>query len=89
MAKSRHRQRTGVQAWNPPPIRGEIEAPFGPAQNVSSATECTGLVQQPVMNEQEGRDLSGLCAIHELKPQGNVGKCNPNNDPSEIDFHRA
>ncbi len=26
---------------------------------------------------------------HAQKPQGNIGKDNPNNDPSEINFHRT
>ena len=55
---------------------------------MQSATECTGLMQQVPENEGEARSLSQLYAIHTLKPQGNVGKDNPNNDPSEIRFHR-
>ena len=62
--------------------------PIAEVENLSSATECTGLTPQPVMSEGAGESLSSLYAIHEIKPQGNVGKCNPNNDPSEIDFHR-
>lgn len=95
MSKSRHRQhgctppQRSAYQWNPPPLAPDTETAFDPAQDVASATECTGLVQQPVMNERSGADLSGLYAIHEMKPQGNVGKDNPNNDPSEIDFHRG
>ena len=89
MSRSKHQQRTGVKMWNPPPLTTRIESPFDHTQNVQSATECTGLVQQPVMNQSEGLNLSSLYAIHDLKPQGNVGKDNPNNDPFEIEFHRG
>ena len=34
------------------------------------------------------RALSALYAIHQVKPQGNVGKDNPNNPQEEINFHR-
>ena len=59
------------------------------AEQAASATECTGLMTQPAMNEAESRELSELYAIHTPKPQGNVGKGNPNNDPDEIAFHRG
>ena len=88
MSRTKHRQRTGAQQWNPPPLRANTPSPFDAEKNVLSATECTGLTPQPVMSEDAGESLSSLYAIHEVKPQGNVGKCNPNNDPSEIDFHR-
>ena len=32
---------------------------------------------------------AALGALHAQKPQGNPGKGNPNNDPSEIHFHRG
>ena len=88
MSRTKHRQRTGAQQWNPPSLRVDTPLPFDAEKDVQSATECTGLTPQPVMSEDAGESLSSLYAIHEVKPQGNVGKCNPNNDPSEISFHR-
>lgn len=85
--KSKHRQ--SAYQWNPPPLKPNSRAVFDTPQSVVSATECTGLVQQPVMNDIEGQDLSDLYAIHQMKPQGNVGKGNPLNDPGEIAFHRG
>ena len=87
MSKSKHRQ--GVHQWDPPPIPKGSHTICDQPQNVASATECTGLTQQPVMNVLEAQELSDLYAIHQLKPQGNVGKGNPNNDPSEVSFHRG
>lgn len=75
--------------WEPPPIAPHVPSPFETPQIVTSATECTGLMAQPAMNEEESEALSDLYAIHALKPQGNVGKGNPNNDPEEIEFHRG
>lgn len=89
MSRTKHRQRTGAQQWNPPPLRGNTPSPFNAEKDVQSATECTGLTPRPVMSEEAGESLAALYAIHEIKPQGNVGKCNPNNDPGEISFHRA
>ena len=88
MSRTRHRQRRSAVQWNPPPLRGNTPSPFDAEQDVQSATECTGLTPQPVMSESAGESLSSLYAIHEVKPQGNAGKCNPNNDPDEIAFHR-
>jgi len=87
MSKSKHHQ--GVHQWNPPPIPKGSHTVYDQPQSVASATECTGLTQQPVMNVLEAQDYSDLYAIHQLKPQGNVGKGNPNNDPSEVAFHRG
>ena len=77
-----------ARQWNPPPLPEDARLPFDEPQNVVSATECTGLTQQPVMNESECADYAALYAIHTLKPQGNIGKGNPRNDPEEIAFHR-
>lgn len=74
--------------WEPPPIAPHVPAPFETPQIVQSATECTGLMAKPALNEEESENLSDLYAIHTLKPQGNIGKGNPNNDPDEITFHR-
>ena len=52
-------------------------------------TECTGLMQHIPEHESEAQALSSLYAIHPVKPQGNIGKDNPQNDPDEIHFHRA
>lgn len=88
MSVTKHRQRASAVQWNPPKLEKNASLPIYEEQDVVSSTECTGLTQQPVMNESESVDYSKLYAIHEIKPQGNVGKCNPRNDPSEIVFHR-
>ena len=87
MSRSKHNQ--GAQQWNPPPIPRGSHTVYNQPQDVVSATECTGLTPQPVMNDLEAREYADLYAIHQLKPQGNVGKGNPNNDPAEIEFHRG
>ena len=87
MSRTKHRQ--NAYQWNPPPIPKGSHAVYNQPQDVVSATECTGLTQQPVTNVLEAQDISDLYAIHQLKPQGNVGKGNPRNDKSEIEFHRG
>ena len=54
-----------------------------------SATDCTGLEAQPVLSDSAAEHYTELYDIHAQKPQGNIGKDNPNNDPSEINFHRT
>ena len=79
-----------AQGWNPPKRRMEAaDETFRAAKNVQSATECTGLAARVPGTDAAAEALSGLYAIHELKPQGNPGKDNPNNPPGERDFHRA
>ena len=85
---SRNKQQQGVHQWNPPPIPKESGKVYDQPQNVLSATECTGLGIRPAQDKLQAEALSDLCAIHQMKPQGNIGKGNPNNDPSEIAFHR-
>lgn len=87
MSRSRHRQHTAYQ-WNPPQSAKNAPHVFPGEQSLASATECTGLVQKPITSQSESADIAQLYAIHEQKPQGNIGKGNPNNDPSEIHFHR-
>jgi len=87
ISRTKHRQT--AYGWNPPPLPMDSHTVYDQPQDVVSATECTGLTQQPVINVLEAQELSNLCAIHQLKPQGNVGKGNPNNDPSEVAFHRG
>ena len=89
MSKSMHKQHPHPERWMPPPVAPHVPAPFETPQITASATECTGLMAQPAMNEEESQSLSDLYAIHSIKPQGNVGKGNPNNDPDEITFHRG
>lgn len=89
MSRSKHRQHGGARQWNPPPIPPKTRAPFSPPQNVVSATDCTGLEAQPVLSDSAAEHVSALYAIHAQKPQGNIGKDNPNNDSSEINFHRT
>lgn len=89
MSKSKHRQHSSAKQWNPPPIRPDTQTPFSRPQNVVSATDCTGLEAQPILNDSAAENYTELYAIHAQKPQGNIGKDNPNNDPSEIGFHRA
>lgn len=94
MGKAKRRvEGASVKQWNPPKPRAQdIEASdesFHKREVVQSATECTGLMMQVPGTEVAAESLSDLYAIHEVKPQGNVGKDNPNNDPREIRFHRA
>ena len=89
MSKSRHRQQQhAAYQWNPPPIKPGADTPMAHSQNVVSATECTGLEAQPVLNQNAADDYTRLYEIHAQKPQGNIGKDNPNNDSDEIQFHR-
>ena len=81
--------RTNAWQWNPPKRVAFADESFHAYEDVQSATECTGLMQQIPENESEAYSLSSLYGIHVIKPQGNIGKCNPNNDPSEIHFHRT
>ena len=85
MDKAKH----AAWQWNPPKRSAFAGEAFPANKDVLSVTECTGLMQQVPENESEAYALSGLYGIHTVKPQGNVGKCNPNNDPSEIRFHRT
>lgn len=93
MSKNKHRKddaRTAYQ-WNPPKQQTDAEAAdesFHKRQDVSSATDCTGLMMHVPETPAAAQSLSDLYAIHELKPQGNVGKGNPNNPKEEIEFHR-
>jgi len=88
MSTSKHHQRTGAQQWNPPPQVKDLKSPFSPEHYVASATECTGLEIRPVINDTAAKSYTELYALHQQKSQGNIGKDNPNNDPSEINFHR-
>ena len=87
------RKKSPAKQWDPPKPRAkDIEAAdesFHKREVVQSATECTGLQMQVPGTEAAAESLSDLYAIHEMKPQGNVGKDNPNNDPAEIAFHRS
>lgn len=75
--------------WNPPKEQRRGEASFHAAKDVQSATECTGLMAHPPQSEDEAHELSAIYSIHEIKPQGNIGKDNPRNDPGERAFHRS
>lgn len=87
--KSKHTQKkSAAWQWDPPKPQEFADESFHRRREVQSATECTGLMQSVPKNEGEAASLSSLYAIHMAKPQGNVGKDNPNNDPSEIAFHR-
>ena len=88
MSRSKHIQHGGVKQWNPPPIDPGAELPLSRTENVASATECTGLERQPVISDEAAKNYAELYGIHAQKPQGNIGKGNPNNDSSEIAFHR-
>ena len=89
MSRTKHRQSGKPFGWNPPPVPPDAELPLAPPPGVVSATECTGLERQPVLRRQEAERYTDLQSIHQQKPQGNIGKGNPNNDPSEIRFHRS
>ena len=86
MSRSKHTQRPFV--WEAPPITPGPDKPFDRSASVVSATECTGLEARPVHDPQEAEQYAALQNIHQQKPQGNIGKGNPRNDPSEIRFHR-
>lgn len=90
---SKKRPGGNAKQWNPPKPRPEdLEAAdesFYKRRNVGSANDCTGLMTRVPGTEAAAESLSDLYALHELKPQGNVGKDNPHNDPDEIGFHRA
>lgn len=75
--------------WNPPEHMEIADEAFHTYKDVSSATDCTGLMQQVPENESEAHSLSELYAIHTVKPQGDVGKGNPRNTPSERQYHRS
>lgn len=79
----------GAWQWNPPKPQEFADETFHRPEDISSANECTGLMPLVPLDAGEAEAMSGLYAIHAAKPQGNVGKDNPNNDPSEIHFHRG
>ena len=87
MPRSKHHQR-GAKQWSPPPLSGRDELPIGAVASVVSTTECTGLEAQPVTSDTAAASYTQMYGIHAQKTQGNIGKDNPRNDPSEIEFHR-
>lgn len=89
MSKSKKRQFPAAWQWNPPAHQELADEAFHTRKSVLSATECTGLMQQVPENDSEAQSLSQLYSIHTVKPQGNVGKDNPRNNPEEISFHRG
>ena len=89
MSRSKHHQQPIAHQWNPPPLCGDAQSVRQLPSSVASATECTGLEQRPVLSHREAEAYTQLYGIHSQKPQGNIGKGNPNNDPSEIAFHRS
>ncbi|MBQ4266529.1 MAG: hypothetical protein IJB85_13570 [Clostridia bacterium] len=89
MSRSKHRQHGGVKQWNPPPLGRQADLPLERTANTVSATECTGLEAQPAVSRSAAQSYTQLYGIHEQKSQGNIGKDNPRNDPSEIRFHRT
>ena len=88
MARSKHHQH-GVKQWNPPLTDGKDELPLVGTAGIASATECTGLEAQPVIDDEAAKNTTLLYGIHAQKPQGNIGKGNPGNDLSEVEFHRT
>ena len=89
MSRSKHIQRGSAKQWNPPPLDRHAELPLSRTASVASATECTGLERRPVLSDEAAQSYTRLYGIHAQKPQGNIGKGNPRNDPSEIAFHRT
>ncbi len=89
MSRSRHVQHGGAKQWNPPKLKKDVDLPLGRTQNTASATECTGLEAQPAVDDTAAQSYTRLYGIHAQKTQGNIGKGNPRNDPSERDFHRT
>ena len=88
MSRSKHVQRSCAKQWNPPKLKKDVQLPLGKTENIVSATECTGLEARPVHDQQEAEQYTAMQNIHKQKPQGNIGKGNPRNDPDEIHFHR-
>ena len=88
----KHPKKASAVQWNPPAQRAQdaeaADESFHKRQTVESATECTGLMMQVPGTEVGAESISDLYAIHEIKPQGNVGKDNPLNNREEIEFHR-
>ncbi|MBP3655175.1 MAG: hypothetical protein J6K32_00590 [Clostridia bacterium] len=78
----------GAWQWNPPARQETADESFHSRKEITSFTECTGLMQHVPEDEGEAHALSSLYGIHTVKPQGNPGKCNPRNNPEEIAFHR-
>ena len=89
MSRSRHVQHGGAKQWNPPKLTREADLPLSRTENTVSATECTGLEARPVVDDMAAQSYARLYGIHTQKTQGNIGKGNPRNDPSEIAFHRT
>jgi len=89
MSRSKHMQHGCAKQWNPPKLKRDADLPLSRTENVASATECTGLERQPVISDMAAESYTQLYGIHAQKTQGNIGKDNPNNDPSEIAFHRT
>lgn len=87
MSRSKHAQRPFI--WEAPPITPGPDKPFDHSTSVVSATECTGLEARPVLDHHEAEQYTAMGNIHKQKSQGNIGKGNPRNDPSEIRFHRG
>ena len=88
MARSKHQQRI-AQQWIPPEAIRQAELTLSKPSSVASATECTGLEARPVSSDAAAESCTQLYGIHAQKPQGNIGKGNPRNDPSEREFHRT
>lgn len=88
MSVTKHRRKNSAVQWNPPKLPTAQESFIDASPNVVSSTECTGLTPQPVIDENESIHYSELYAIHSIKPQGNIGKCNPNHDPGETASHQ-
>ena len=89
MSRSKHIQHGGVKQWNPPKLKKDADLPLSRTENTASAMECTGLEAQPVISDRAAESYTRLYGIHTQKSQGNIGKDNPRNDPSEIAFHRT
>ncbi len=86
MSKSRHTSHPAGHKWNPPPRHADV---FPEPTSVVSATECTGLEARPMIDREDAEHDAQLYAILPQKSQGNIGKGNPRNDDSEIEFHRT
>ena len=82
-----------IDLQNPVKLAQRSESPQesnSPNLTPETTPDDFGDVPVPVPEtESKARSLSALYAIHQVKPQGNVGKDNPNNLQEEIDFHRG
>lgn len=58
--------------WNPPHLQPYADDAFAQPEDVQCSTECTGLMQVVPDCQTAADAISGLYAIHSVKPQENA-----------------